>query len=97
MNSVIQASRVGMQSYEQELCLIKQVNTLCFFYFINIIADLALYFLGNDAIIDGDILCARDNFLIVHKEMGGVFMLFYSIYILVYSTVMWYVFYYLPV
>lgn len=88
-----QKSGIGPQSYEGELCLVKQVNTISFFYFINIIADLILYFLGNDAITDGDILCARDRYLIVHNEMGAMFMLFYSVYILVYSSVMWYVFY----
>lgn len=53
--------------------------------------------LGNDAIKAGALLCANQNFLIIHNEIGGLFMLFYSANILVSSFVMQIVFYHLPV
>lgn len=90
-------SVIGLQSFNHERCLVKQVNTITLFYFINIIVDLILFFLGNDAILEKDIICANENYFIVQKEIGGIFMFFYTIYIMVYSGVMWYVFYQLPV
>lgn len=95
-DSLLKKSLIGLESFDHELCMIKQINTIAFFYFINIIAEIVLLLLGKDALADGDLLCASHNFFIVHNEAGAVYFLFFSSYIFAYACVMWYVFYYLP-
>ena len=95
--SGISMSMLGLETYEHDLCLIKQVNILTMFYLVNIFVQIFLYLLGNDAIKAKALLCARENFLIVHSEIGGLYMIFYSANILVSSLIMQIVFYHLPV
>jgi hypothetical protein len=90
-------SVLGLQTFEHDLCLIKQVNILTLFYFINIFIEVFENFLGNDSIEAGALLCANQNYLIVHNEIGGIFMWFYSANIMISSLVMQIVFYHLPV
>jgi len=35
------------------------------FYLINVVTDLLLFFLGVEALDDGDIVCANQNYLLV--------------------------------
>jgi hypothetical protein len=53
--------------------------------------------LGEDAITDNDIICAQDKYLIVHTNAGALYMTFYTCTIILYSMVMLYIFYKLPV
>lgn len=92
-----QSHTMGLQTFEHELCLLKQVNILTLFYFINIFIEVFENLLGNDSIEAGSILCAKHNFLIVHNELGGFFMWFYSANIMISSLVMQIVFYHMPV
>lgn len=96
-DNTVLTSMMGLQTFEHDLCLIKQMNVLTVFYFINIFVEILLNLLGNDAIKEGALVCASKNFLIIHNEIGGFYMMFYSANVLLSSLVMQIVFYHMPV
>ena len=63
----------------------------------NIFIEIFINLLGNDAIQGKAILCANKNYLIIHNELGGLYMMFYSTNIILSSLVMQIVFYHMPV
>jgi hypothetical protein len=66
------------------------------FYLINVVTDLMLFFLGKDAIEVSAIQCANDNYLIVNNWVGALYMFFHTLTIMVYSFIMYHIFYRLP-
>ena len=52
-------SMIGLQSYEHDLCLQSQIYGIGFFYVINVITDILLYFLGEEAIGAGGLDCRK--------------------------------------
>lgn len=86
----------GLENKEQDQLFTSQMQTIAIFYFVSVWLQTLLYLLGYDAIENGEILCASKQFLIIHSEMGGLYMLFYTICLFGYSIIMWYVFYRLP-
>lgn len=63
---------------------------------INVITDILLYFLGEESIQHGYLECRNRQFIIVVSNLGGAYMLFYTFTILLYSVVMYYIFYKIP-
>jgi hypothetical protein len=55
-----------------------------------------LYFLGEEAISSGGLICMQKQYLIVATNTGAAYFLFYTFTILLYSVVMYYVFYKIP-
>jgi hypothetical protein len=66
------------------------------FYIINNVCDLMLFFLGMEALRDKYLICANHNYLLVYTEIGALYMLFHTLTILVYSFLMYHIFYRLP-
>ena len=52
-------SVIGLQSYEHDLCLQSQIYGIGFFYVINVITDILLYFLGEEALENGGLECRK--------------------------------------
>ena len=63
---------------------------------INVVTDILLYFLGEDALEAHNLECYNKQFLVVNSNVGGAYMLFYTFTILLYSVVMYYIFYKIP-
>ena len=55
-----------------------------------------LYFFGEAALKNQALMCISDYYLVVHDNMGGLYMLFHTLTILVYSMAMWHIFYRVP-
>ena len=87
---------MGLSSYNHDKCLANQIYSICMFYLINVVTDLMLFFLGKDAIEVSAIQCANDNYLIVNNWVGALYMFFHTLTIMVYSFIMYHIFYRLP-
>jgi hypothetical protein len=66
------------------------------FYMINVVTDLMLFFLGEESLKDNQITCASHNYLIVLTPLGALYMLFHTLTIMVYSLIMYHIFFRLP-
>lgn len=66
------------------------------FYLINVVTDLMLFFLGEEALLDDDITCANKNYIIVLNGKGALYMFFHTLTIMVYSFIMYHIFFRLP-
>ena len=73
-----------------------QIYAIAWFYVITVITDFMLFELGKEAIETHHLLCVQNEFLIVHDELGSLFIFFQSIMVLFYSFFMFYVFYMIP-
>ena len=62
----------------------------------NVASDLLLLGLGRIALDDQEIICANHNYLLVLTPIGALYMLFHTLTILVYSFVMYHIFFRLP-
>lgn len=66
------------------------------FYLINVVTDFMLYFLGEEALEDKTIICANHSYLLVQTQVGALYLFFHTLTILVYSFIMFHIFYRLP-
>jgi hypothetical protein len=66
------------------------------FYLINNVSDLILFFLGMESLKQNSIVCANHTYLLVNTEIGALYMFFHTLTILVYSFLMYHIFYRLP-
>ena len=66
------------------------------FYLINVATDFMLFFFGEEALENKDIICARTNYVLVENAVGALYMLFHTLTILLYSLFMLHIFYRLP-
>lgn len=74
--------------------MIKQTRYLAYFYMSFSVADFAMMGLGNFLFIDGkDFKCEKNSELIAANNAGAAFIFGYSLLILLYSGMLWYVFY----
>ena len=89
-------SLLGLKSQEHDICLRKQIDGLSIFYVLNLITDFILYIVSEYAINDEDVLCIQDEYLLALTNKGSFYLLVYSLTVLIYSFVMWYIFYHLP-
>jgi len=87
---------IGLESEEHDECLFKQIYSVSVFYAISILTDYINHLLSEQVLENNDIICAQNHYLIVHSEKGGVYMLYYTFTVILYSLVMLYVFYRLP-
>lgn len=89
-------SLLGLESNAHDECFITQIHCIAVFYIFNVITDSMLYFLGEAAIKNQALMCVSSFYLIVHDNMGGLYMLFHTLTILIYSMAMWHIFYRVP-
>jgi hypothetical protein len=89
-------SRLGLASYNHDICFIKQIYLITMFYIVNVIIEFLIYFLGNDVFSQKGVICANDMYLIVQNDMGSILMTFDNVTFLLYSLVMLQIFYFLP-
>ena len=89
-------SMLGLENEDQDICLFKQIYGISIFYCFNIFLDSCLYEFGISAIQNKSIVCAQNKFLVIGDNWGGLYMLFYTLTILVYGLMMYYIFYRLP-
>lgn len=66
------------------------------YYFINVLTDLMLFILGIEALEEHALFCVNHTYLVVDGEFGGLYMMFHTLTILMYSFIMFHIFYRLP-
>ena len=72
------------------------MKLLAFFYTITTFIDWIMHEAGKASIRNKDLLCYNKDYIIVNTNLGGLFMLFFTITAYFYALFMWYVFYYIP-
>jgi hypothetical protein len=92
----LQQSLLGLNSKEHDLCFIKQIHLIAYFYLVNVVVDVMLFLLGDFLLGNGDLKCANSSFILVKNEVGGLFMLFHAATVIAYSLVMLIIFFQLP-
>ena len=95
-NEDVMKSHIGLRSNEHDVCFIKQVYLISLFYIVNVAVEVLGYYLGEEALRTDEIVCASDHYILVKTELGGGYMLFHALSILIYSLVMYSIFYRLP-
>jgi len=58
-NAEPRKSILGLRDHDADVCLFNQIFCISLFYATNIFIDTMLYWLGQDAIQAGEIICAQ--------------------------------------
>ena len=73
-----------------------QMRSLAIFYLICCVTDWAVLFGGIMAVESNDLICYEHGTLFVNSNLGGFYMLFFSLQTYFYAIYMWYTFYQVP-
>lgn len=72
----LRVSLLGLDSQNHDMCFKKQIYGITTFYLVSMVVDFVMYLLGEDVINSGDIKCKLETYIIVVKEIGGIYMMF---------------------
>ena len=89
-------SKMGLGSHDHDECFIRQVYSIAIFYSLNLCIDISLFFLGKKVVEDQAVNCLDNTYIVVSDEEGAEVLLFQACTYLVYSFVMYHIFYRLP-
>lgn len=71
-----------------------QLKIFAYFYAACAVIDWLMYFSGELALKNKDLLCYEKTTIIVNSNLGALFMLFFGVVEWFYALFMWYAFYY---
>ena len=73
-----------------------QMTLLAVFYTVCTFVDWIMFLSGKATIHNKEILCYKENYVLVNSNLGGLYMLVFTIITYTYAMFMWYVFYQVP-
>ena len=73
-----------------------QMKLLAIFYSICTVLDWVMFLAGRASVSNNDLICYKKTVILVNTNLGGLYMLAFSILAYIYATFMWYVFYNVP-
>ena len=72
------------------------MKLLAIFYSICTVLDWVMFLAGRASVTNNDLICYKKTVILVNTNLGGLYMLAFSILAYIYATFMWYVFYNVP-
>jgi hypothetical protein len=89
-------SMLGLSSYEHDRCFLQQIKCISYFYIVNVFNELLYWLLGMYMLDNDEISCAAHQYILVETNFGSVYMFYQSIAIILYTGLMFHIFYRLP-
>lgn len=72
------------------------MKLLAIFYLVCVFTDWIMFFSGQAAIRNLDLLCYKEDLILVNTNWGSLYMLTFTVSSYIYALFMWYVFYQVP-
>jgi len=77
-------------------CFFQQARYLAFFYLFLVMCDLTLLSAGDLLNLQESYICIDNAYIVVIGDSSGIFLLFYSLIVILFGILIWFVIYKIP-